>query len=200
MEDGLKKSNLFKLCRFAAIPFTLTSILTSGLAQAQTTYHVMPVVTVTGNHVDFSGGSDSIYNPFYTGAMPGPPNIPALDPQKFAAATKNRTVCSTELALSQATRQTTSQSDVNDRWLAAQNVFANLHTRGWLLSLLIGGPRLQTSPGGTHGIFIVMYADGYWESWLVAPGWQTSTIKLLDQPMPNSMKGPATGPGSTCLT
>lgn len=45
--------------------------------------------------------------------------------------------------------------------------------------------------------FKITYADGASEVWLVNPGWATSSIKVLDTPVPGTLKTPSS-PAAGC--
>ncbi len=75
------------------------------------------------------------------------------------------------------------------RWLAAQEVFTFIKNAGNLanyremtrsLNFIIDGKQYQG--------FAVTYADGVRETWAINPGHATSSVRLLDEPLPNSME------------
>ncbi|MDA8523433.1 hypothetical protein [Acidovorax sp. NCPPB 4044] len=90
--------------------------------------------------------------------------------------------------VSKAAKSTTKNSDVTDRWLAAQEVFNNMQTIGTIdtyrefasgLKILIGGVKYDG--------FIVSYADGSRETWAINPSYKYSSVKLIDTPFPDSI-------------
>ncbi|GKS84191.1 hypothetical protein AVMA1855_08585 [Acidovorax sp. SUPP1855] len=161
-------------------------------------FAVLPVVTVTDEYnVDYNGWGD--YNPWYfpTAYL----NAAALDYLGSYAGTHAEAAILAELSfldksisvciavVSANAKSTTSASDVTSRWLAAQEVFNYQNTTGLLakreemiknLIFIIDGKRYK----GFH----VLYADGVRETWAVNPGYSWSSVKLLDQPLPNSQE------------
>ena len=53
------------------------------------------------------------------------------------------------------------------------------------IALIINGQR--------YAGFQVRYADGFSETWVINPGWSTSTVKLFDAPAPDSLKPGGSG-------
>ena len=96
--------------------------------------------------------------------------------------------------VSSGAKQTTSQSDVTSRWLAAQEMFNVVQSKNlWSMYRNATSSLTFIMNGKDYAGFKVKYADGFVEAWAVYPGYSTSTIKLLDQPMPNSLKDSGSG-------
>lgn len=165
---------------------------------AQSQFTSLPTVTVYGEYGSWPGGSSTVYDPYYSGMSP-PINttVPGAGPQQIARARDMSSVCTDQVPISAAARNTTINSDVTSRWLAAQEVFSAIQTRGLATALLLGSATYVWE-GMNRRVFVVSYGDASFESWLVNPGWATSSIKLMDQPLPNSlMPNPAST--RTCL-
>lgn len=159
---------------------------------------VLPVVTVTDEYnVDYNGWGG--YNPWWESEPYWQSAVwdwvmgyadTAGEGAALAAVShifKSSSVC--VALVSNAARSTTSTSDVTSRWLAAQEVFTFIKNAGNLaqyreisrsLTFIIDGKRYDG--------FTVTYADGARETWAVNPGHATSSVKLLDQPLPNSLE------------
>jgi hypothetical protein len=93
-------------------------------------------------------------------------------------------------------KSVTSNSDELDRWLAATEIFNSLATRGLYSELQKSSEIIVVMSGKRYMGFLVTYSDGYQEAWAVNPAYAMSSIKLLNKPMPNSIKRQ----GSGCLT
>lgn len=155
-------------------------------------YAVLPTVTVYGNYVGY--WNPTWYAPNYgnfasgvdfVGGGPGSIGEAMASARERAFNMSN--VCNAPV--SQAARSTKSSSDVTSRWLAAQEVFNVIQSKNlWTfyhqsingLSFLMNGVKYTG--------FKVTYSDGARETWAVNPGFRTSSVKLLDQPLPNSLK------------
>jgi hypothetical protein len=92
-------------------------------------------------------------------------------------------------ALSSGARNTTRYSDVTSRWLAAQEVFNTMNAQNivWDWNYILNSLQFLLK-GVKYDGFVVYYADGSKETWAVNPAYATSSIKLLDQPLPNSLE------------
>lgn len=154
-------------------------------------YAILPTVTVSGNYVHYA--STTWYSPDYSSEMTsgggGGGGIGA------GAAMMNARDRAFDLSkvciapVSAGARSTTSRSDVTDRWLAAQEVFNIIQARNLfnLYSASIGGLRFLMDNTMYRG-FKVTYSDGWIETWAVTPNHATSVVKLIDQPLPNSLR------------
>jgi hypothetical protein len=168
-------------------------------ALAQSQFTSLPTVVVVGEYGYWPGGASTIYDPFYSGSWPSGPGggVPGAGPLEIAEARSMATVCSNKIPLSAAARQTTSASDVTSRWLAAQEVFNAIQVKGRVIALILGSGVYNFGVNNRR-VFIVSYADGARESWLVNPAYLSSSVKLMDQPLPNSQY-PNNGAFPTCL-
>src|SRR5258706_9449444 len=101
-------------------------------------------------------------------------------------------------AISAAARQTTKDTDVTNRWLAAQEVFTSIqNAKMWTFYQQATNSMSVIINGVKYPAFIVTYSDGYSEKWAVSPNWAFSAVKLFDQPMPGSL-APPSGSSSSC--
>jgi hypothetical protein len=101
--------------------------------------------------------------------------------------------------VTQDTKETTGSSDTHSRWLAAENLFNIIQAQKLWSSYqgAYGGISIVIDAKSYNG-FKVQYADGATETWVVNPGWATSTLRLFDTPAPDSLT-PAR-PGSSCVS
>lgn len=176
----------------------LAALALANPALAQSQFTSLPTVTVYGEYGSWPGGGSTIYSPYYNGIAP-PINttVPGAGPQQMVQARAMATVCTDKVPISASARNTTINSDVTSRWLAAQEVFSAIQTRGLVTALLLGSATYVWE-GQNRRVFVVSYGDASFESWLVNPGWMTSTVKLMDQPLPNSLLANPASP-VTCL-
>lgn len=180
-----------KLTRLLAICSLLTCI--TGHADE---FNVLPEVIVTGTYeIDFDnyGG----YSPFFHSSSYFDSQIWDFFQSHTGTASeaailaqinqlhKKANVC--YAIVSSNARSTTSHDDVTSRWLAAQEVFNYLNNASYLAEYkdLLGNIVFKID-GKIYEGFKVTYADGATETWLINPGYKHSTIKLIDQPLPNS--------------
>jgi len=156
-----------------------------------------PTVTVTG-HIDWGSGdfdssvSDSTN---LTGSGSG---IGGAILAAKARAIDMANVCKNPF-ISNDAKQTTSATDTTNRWLAAQEVFNSIQAMSmWsMYQNAYGGGIYLIIDTKTYSGFKVAYADGSSEVWLVNPGFRTSTVKLFDNPIPDSLT-PRVGGTSSC--
>jgi hypothetical protein len=188
--------NLLKL-RIATIAACLFAASLGCHAQT-TTFGVLPTVTVTGTaDVDWNGWGG--YNPFYSSSLYFSESISDYIDDYVGTAQEGAALyeISTFAAkvsvciapVSTAAKSTLSTSDTTNRWLAAQEVYTYIVTSGNLS--LINGLYRDLSfviDGRNYKGFTVSYADGVRETWAVTPNAATSSVKLLDEPMPNSQE------------
>jgi hypothetical protein len=156
-------------------------------------FGVMPTVTVYGNYVSY--WNPTWYAPDYGGfgagveytGGGGPGNVGYAIASARERAFNMSNVCNAPV--SPGARATTANSDVTSRWLAAQEVFNVIQSRNLYplyqqsinsLSFLMNGVK--------YSGFKITYSDGARETWAINPGFRTSSVKLLDQPLPNSLK------------
>jgi len=154
----------------------------------------LPPVTVIGNSIQWGAGAWDV--PFANDQA-------VLTVDGFGqlavaiAASKSRAIdlatsCKNPMLSPQA-KSVTSQSDVTARWLAANEMLAQID-----LQRLWG---MYQAAYGAQGIVIlidnqryagfkVTYADGATETWVVTPNHTTSSVKVFDQPAPNSLTAP----------
>ncbi|MDD2545377.1 MAG: hypothetical protein PHI55_03745 [Burkholderiaceae bacterium] len=178
-------------------------ILAAALASASfiskaDDFGILPTVTVTDDYdIDFNGWGG--YSPwFYPESYYNAAIMDWIDEYRGThqeAATlaaishilKSSSVC--YALVSGNAKSTTSTSDLTSRWLAAQEVFNFINNSGNLaqyreitrtLTFIINGKR--------YNGFAIAYADGVRETWPINPGYSTSSVKLLDQPLPNSQE------------
>ncbi|WP_428424033.1 hypothetical protein [Methylibium sp.] len=121
----------------------------------------------------------------------------AIENAKYTAI-KLSNICSNP-AVSSATKSTTSKSDTLDRWLAATDVFNTVVARGLfgMYQAAYGGISILIDTKRYTG-FKVTYADGASEVWVINPGYSTSSVKLFDNPAPNSLTAP--NPKASCIS
>jgi hypothetical protein len=140
-----------------------------------------------GSISDYSAGGGSGYGG--SGSY-----IPENEAQQIAMAVGVMTdVCKNPLA-TQATKNTSSQSDTTERWLAAMQLFSVNKASSFrnithpIQAIVVNG---RTSSVG----FTITYSDGAKETWVVNPF--LSSALLLDQPLPG-MSAPTKPAGSSC--
>lgn len=176
------------------IAFALALIGLSPSAFA-TDYAVLPTVTVTGSYVSY--WDPTSYSPSYVSTQnffSGGMQIGSAILQAQARALDMANVCKSPVSSS--AKSTTHTSDVTTRWLAAQELFNVVMAQGlWSMYRAATNSLSFIMNNSKYAGFRVTYADGYVETWAVYPGYSTSTIKLLDQPLPNSLKS---GGGAGC--
>lgn len=187
----------------AALFATLATMCSTSHADD---FGVLPVVTVTDEYnVDFNdwGGYSPWFSPgsYFSDAawdwLDGywGTHMEAAILSQISNLTRSTSVC---IALiSGNAKSTTSTSDVTTRWLAAQEVFNYINNAG-MLSDLHTMTRTLTfiMDGKSYQGFRVAYADGVRETWAINPNYKYSSVKLLDQPLPNSQE-PYTGEYNT---
>ena len=162
-----------------------------------------PMVTVTGVapwgwDITYDSAIVAEPNAFQVPQRPWRRRMASEEYQQFraevAAATRNpyRTTdmrCSK--GASDTTRQTTSLSGADERFVGAQQLFAsiNLHEgfSGLRAAIAASPPRL--SGGKLVATFTVTYMDGGSESWVVAPGVSPSLIISANLPPPPNGDG-----------
>ena len=157
----------------------------------------LPTITITG-HVSYGDGNfDSLSTPTdlsLSGGGSGTQIAMGILNQKQRALSLAN-VC-TNPAVSANTKQTTGQYDVLGRYLAAMDVFNTIQA-----AKLLG---MYQAAYGSSGIgisisgqmfqgFRVFYADGSTEMWMVSPASPVSSIRLYDNPLPNSLIPPPAG-------
>jgi len=104
----------------------------------------------------------------------------------MTAVMKSTSVCLAPVSAD--AKSTTSESDVTSRWLAAQEVFNSTKNMNLLTKYFAIMKDLTfVIDGNSYKGFTVGYADGTGETWAINPAYATSTIKLLDHPMPGSL-------------
>lgn len=166
-------------------------LMSSAIFSHAQVINVLPTITVVGDaDVDFNyfGG----YDPFLD-----PASLTIFSPAhmfydmvqtnwaEYKPAVLGKTVCAPHI--SDAARSTTSTSDVLSRWLAAMEVFNYLKMASLLEKAFEAGvPRMFMFNGKEYSPFEVSYADGVKEIWPVNPAYYYSSVKLLDEPFPNS--------------
>lgn len=150
----------------------------------------LPPVTITGSTIQWGYGSFDIpfsEMPSYVTVGGG---LSGGIQQQRSRAIDLSSVC-TNPAISADAKATTSTTGPTNRWLAAQEMFNTLLAQKMLtfyyqslnISVIIDGKAYQA--------FRVTYADGAKESWIVNPGYATSSIKLFDSPAPDSLTAPS---------
>lgn len=178
--------------------FLAIYILTTGKMSHANEFYVLPEVVVTGTYeVDFDnyGGYSPFFDPFsyfhtelwnYVESYAGTAHEAAVLAE-ISSILKKANVC--YALVSTNARSTTSHDDVTSRWLAAQEVFNYLNNASYLTTYreMLGNITFRID-GKLYEGFKVTYADGVTETWPINPGYRYSTIKLLEQPMPNSQK------------
>lgn len=96
-------------------------------------------------------------------------------------------------------RSTTSKSDATTRWLAAQAVFNRMRAAYLLETWMeVHSKIIFRMDRKNYQGFVVTYADGVGETWAINPGYRTSSISLLDHPMPGSQTPWDGKPDSRC--
>ena len=95
--------------------------------------------------------------------------------------------------VSAATKNTTSQSDTIDRYLAAVDMYKVFLAKNLWNAYRNNAPINIIINGKTYQGFSVTYKDGAQETWVVFPDPRAS-VKLFDTPAPDSQKPPGTGP------
>lgn len=139
-----------------------------------------------GSPSDYSGGGGS-------GSSGSIPENEAVVIAAAAAAAATTNVC-TAKDISTQTKNTSSLSDVNLRWQAAENLYraAAESMRGLTRKSI---PEIFVHGMKVNSIYEVTYSDGAKESWYVRAGvWSNA---LIDEPLPG-MKPPTKPPGSGC--
>ncbi len=189
---SIKKTILF---------LSFSSVMSSAMAIDDYEIGILPTVTVTDSYIvdfDYWGGYNPSWNPtpFFNTAMLnwiGQYSGTGEEGAQLAAMEivgKKASVCNA--IVSDAARSTTSTSDVTSRWLAAQEVFNYMHMQNIISQWReYTGNIVFKIDGKMYSGFKVRYADGASETWAINPGYKTSSIKLLDSPMPNSLQIPA---------
>lgn len=171
----------------AAICMTSASLL----AHAQTNINVLPTVTVTASYdIDFSGSGG--YSPvFYPGDYDiwNPSHIfyemIRQNWKDYKPVIDKKSVC--VALVSSGSRQTTSTDDVVNRWLAASEVFNFMVATNIIEMAFEAGLAARITIGTKwYTTFEVSYADGVKEVWLANPMYYMSSVKLYDEPLPNS--------------
>jgi len=160
---------------------------------------ILPTVIITGTSIDWGDGGwdfgfdDSVSTAPTNGSSQGiaiaQAKIKALS---LANACQNP-------ALSSAAKSTTSESDVTQRWLTANEMAAQVD----LQHLWSSYQQAYGSSGITLIIdsksymgFKVTYVDGSTETWAVTPNHYFTQMKLFDFPAPNSLTAPS--PANAC--
>lgn len=154
----------------------------------------LPTVYITGSTIGWGSGYfdqpfSETYTPFGSGSIGG-----------GIASARDRAVdlsnvCTNPL-ISSASKTTTSTSDATSRWLAAQDLFNTTSASNMLALYAQAIPIRILIDGKYYRGYKVTYADGGTETWVVNPGYATSSFKLFDTPAPGSLKGPdASSPG-----
>jgi hypothetical protein len=175
---------------------TAASLLIFSLTtQAENTYVTLTPIYVYDTHIE--NIDDVIFSPsFETHTAYTYVNAP--NPMMYVVAIMSNTLpdlCK-NIYMNSELRKTTSKSDVTTRWLAAQASYVTSEQKG-LFSLL-------KQLGGSNGMAIIMngvqyngwsvtYSDGVREIWAINPAASISSVKLMDQPMPNSQKKVSAG-------
>lgn len=169
------------------------------LAQAQGLAPQAPVIII--GHISWGSGyfDDSIFDDYWkepsqSGSLIGP--IRALI-NSVGKALDMADVCNNPL-ISQAARETTSSGAPEQRFLTANETFNSIAIIKHLPQLFMGqgSIRIMIDSKPYQG-FKITYADGASEVWLVNPGWATSSIKVLDTPVPGTLKA-ASSPSAGC--
>lgn len=193
------RRDIFSFSKKFAPLLLFTCLANNARAIDDSMIDVLPTVVVQDNYiVDFDnwGGYNPFWdpNPFFNNAFAqwiGQYSGSSEEAAQLAAMeiTKRKASVCTAIVSSNA-KSTTSQSDVTSRWLAAQEVFNSMYLEGTLFNWReITGNVVFKIDGKVYNGFVVFYADGYKETWAVNPGFKTSSVKLLDSPMPNSLDG-----------
>ena len=152
----------------------------------------LPTVTVTG-HIDWgSGAFDSLFSDVHPepGVDEGLKQIYLATMSAIARAGGFSSAC-TNPALPDSLRYNTSNSDATSRWLTAQALY-NSALASRMLDFWVsrGAPISLLIDGKSYKGYTVYYSDGFSEVWVVNPGASTSTIKLFDTPVPDSLIPP----------
>lgn len=177
-----------KLVRFATAVCLMTASL---LAHAQEVVTVLPIVTVTASYdvnYDNSAGysltfipSDySIWNAAHIFYQMIRDNW-----DQYKPVIDKKSVC--VALVSSGSRQVTSTDDVINRYIAATEVF-NFMVATNIIDMAFEAGLAATIKIGTklYTTFEVSYADGVKEVWVANPTYYMSSVKLLDEPLPNS--------------
>ncbi|GKS95002.1 MULTISPECIES: hypothetical protein [unclassified Acidovorax] len=160
------------------------SIAFFGLAHSPvglTNEPTLPDVTVVASPDPFTGFYNS---PGYYGTVVLGDSIDIM--AQMSAIESGTSVCLARV--SSGAKSTTKNSDVTNRWLAAQEVFNDMTNLGTLDAYRDFARDFKISMNGvTYNGFTVSYADGSRETWAINPGYKYSSIKLIDTPFPDSI-------------
>jgi hypothetical protein len=159
-----------------------------------TPVYVLPEVTITGS-IDWGVGSfDASFDniPSEIG-ISYDQNYEIRQAYMFLASQAIRlstfsSVCKNPL-VSGDTRKTTSADDTTARWLATQDVFNKMALQKGAIEFYTQSavPITLLIDNKTYAGFKVFYSDGFSEVWVVNPGWQTSSLRVFDTPIPDSL-------------
>lgn len=99
---------------------------------------------------------------------------------------RSSSVCEAEV--SPQAKSVTQDSEVNDRWLAAQEVLSFNISKGVIRSIIEARNGASVIINGDkHYLFNVYYSDGSKENWIMQKGYLHSSVKLFQQPVPGSL-------------
>lgn len=162
---------------------------------------VLPVVVITGSRIQWNFGEfdDSIFDDSIP--RPGGGGWNSSLGQAILSS-RDRALDASDVcknpAVSTATKQATGSSDVTDRWLAAQDLFRQIQLSNlWTFYGQATGGIVIIIDTKQYTGFRVTYRDGSKETWLVNPGFRTSSFALFDTPAPSSLIIPS-APRATC--
>lgn len=174
--------------------FTWMPAKREQLKEADAPVYVLPEVTITGS-IDWGTGSfDASFEniPSELG-ISYDENYELRQAYIFLANQAARlstfsSVCNNPLVSSD-TRRTTSSDDKTARWMATQDVFNKMALQKGAIEFYTQSavPITLLIDNKTYTGFKVFYSDGFSEVWVVNPGWQTSSLRVFDTPVPDSL-------------
>jgi hypothetical protein len=145
----------------------------SAHAWAQSEPATLPTVRITG-----TAECSSVAAPAATRTQP---EVASTSQLSVVVARLKDVRCSASVALI----NTTSKSDLDDRWLAATSVYAKLRSTADIFRSTIVEQVVNPSDGKTYEAFDVVYADGGTEKWMIVPS-SASPVKLFEPPTAGS--------------
>jgi hypothetical protein len=122
--------------------------------------------------------------------------IPENEASDTTVAAANGDVCKNRLA-SPTTRSTHSLSDQNTRYEAAMQLFNAIKLFQDLRAISQPYQFVENGVAMVVSGFAITYSDGAKEAWVVKSDYRTSSVSLLDLPLPN-MTPPTKPAGSSC--
>jgi hypothetical protein len=154
-------------------------------------------VPITGSRIIWGAGTFDLGFPDASMSMTSPGSVSSftltmLDFQAKLSLIKLARVCDNPF-LTADQKTITSESGVEQRWLVATSMATMVVAQsiGWydkavaVINLIVGNMSLKG--------FKVWYKDGFSETWLFVPNYPWASIKLFDQPAPESLKPDGAG-------